>query len=197
MKTELELTTLSLYPLALTRAIYRVDFIDTLTGVTQWERPGPDAFVIPLGLIQVSMLWTRQEIPRFVSAEFFCSAEPLHLGSCAAPEAASAPRRSSIHLGYLLNGRNRWDFVNLDFFTLISGHSNLPFRRGMHCRHNMATIQRRATARQAQRVSIASAVVTRWQKVMCAKLIKQFDSIIFQHQTIHFTIQQILQLHYR
>lgn len=26
---------------------------DTLTGVTQWERPGEDAFVIPLGLIQV------------------------------------------------------------------------------------------------------------------------------------------------
>jgi hypothetical protein len=28
--------------------------IDTLSGVTQWDRPGGDAFVIPLGLIQVS-----------------------------------------------------------------------------------------------------------------------------------------------
>lgn len=27
---------------------------DTLTGKTQWTRPGGDAFVIPLGLIQVS-----------------------------------------------------------------------------------------------------------------------------------------------
>ncbi len=30
--------------------------IDTLTGKTQWTRPGGDAFVIPLGLIQVSRI---------------------------------------------------------------------------------------------------------------------------------------------
>lgn len=28
--------------------------LDTLTGKTQWTRPGGEAFVIPLGLIQVS-----------------------------------------------------------------------------------------------------------------------------------------------
>lgn len=35
--------------------------IDTLTGVTQWTRPGGNAFVIPLGLIQQTALPPRPE----------------------------------------------------------------------------------------------------------------------------------------
>ena len=39
-----------------------IEFVDTLTGKTQWTRPGGDAFVIPLGLIQVSLDFRRRAV---------------------------------------------------------------------------------------------------------------------------------------
>lgn len=86
--------------------------IDTLTGVTQWNRPDGDAFVIPLGLIQVSghlphnQSLTRAAQRSFITAKFtasrfnrerdarvsseFCSSHHLVVGP---PRAAVSPCR--------------------------------------------------------------------------------------------------------
>jgi hypothetical protein len=54
------------------------DMTDTLTGVTQWTRPTGNAFVIPLGLIQVS-------VP-FAPTGYYCpSSLPLRLHPIALP----------------------------------------------------------------------------------------------------------------